>query len=276
MLKEQRCFGGVQGTYRHHSKVLGCSMQFAVFVPETFKGERAPVLYFLSGLTCTPENFTTKAGAQQHASEHGIILVVPDTSPRGLELPGEHDSYDFGSGAGFYLDATVPPYSEHYRMHRYVTEELPALLGPSFPVDLERESIFGHSMGGHGALVLALRHPERYKSVSAFSPISAPSDCPWGQKAFSAYLGPNREAWAEWDATRLLEHSGYPRPILVDQGLQDEFLAEQLKPESLESAAARMGASVTVRRHPGYDHSYFFIQTFMGDHIRWHAEALKD
>ncbi|MBC7171809.1 MAG: S-formylglutathione hydrolase [Polyangiaceae bacterium] len=273
-LREARCFGGIQGAYRHESSATGTAMDFSVYRPPAAERGPVPVLYFLSGLTCTAENFTTKAGAQRYAAEHGIALVAPDTSPRGLDLPGEHESYDFGSGAGFYVDATEPRYREHYRMATYVVDELPALIEPRFGLDGARRGIFGHSMGGHGALVLALRHPERYRSVSAFAPIVAPSRVPWGQKAFRGYLGEESPRWAENDATELIAHSAWRRPILIDQGDGDEFLERELKPALFSDACERAGVSLTLRMQPGYDHSYYFIATFVGDHIAYHAAQL--
>jgi S-formylglutathione hydrolase len=248
-------------------------MRFSVFVPGA-ANQRFPVLYFLSGLTCTDENFSTKAGAQRYAAEHGIALVIPDTSPRSVNLPGEDDSYDFGSGAGFYVDATVEPWRRHYRMYTYLPEELPRLVAQHFPVDTDRQGIFGHSMGGHGALVVALRNPDEFKSVSAFSPISSPMRCPWGQKALSGYLGNDESTWREYDATELIRMRGYDRPILVDQGMADEFLVEQLKPELLEAACREANVPLSLNRREGYDHSYYFIATFVGEHIAWHARAL--
>lgn len=273
---EHRCFGGVQGYYRHESSETGTPMRFAVFLPPAAASGPVPVLYFLAGLTCTEENFTVKAGAQRRAAELGLALVMPDTSPRGTDLPGEHDNYDFGSGAGFYVDATEAPWSVHYRMYSYVTRELPALIEEHFEVDPERCGIFGHSMGGHGALICALRNPEAYRSVSAFAPIASPMHCPWGEKAFKGYLGPQRAAWRAWDATALIEDGHRVSDILVDQGLADTFLASQLMPERLEQACARAGQPLTLRRHPGYDHSYFFIATFVADHLEWHAARLRD
>lgn len=275
-LKKHACFGGVQGVYRHPSAETGTAMDFAVYVPpQAAAGGKLPVLYFLSGLTCNWENFTVKAGAQRYAAEHGLILVAPDTSPRGLDLPGEHDSYDFGSGAGFYVDATQEPWAKNYRMYSYVTQELPGLIAAEFPADPVRQGIAGHSMGGHGALVCALRNPGKYRSVSAFSPIVAPSQVPWGQKALGQYLGPDRQAWQAYDATSLVESTAWDRPILIDQGTADEFLTEQLRPELLVGAAAATGIPLNVRHQPGYDHSYYFIASFIGDHIRHHAEQLR-
>jgi S-formylglutathione hydrolase len=272
---EHRSFGGVQGYYRHESTETGTPMRFAVFLPPAAASGPVPVLYFLAGLTCTEENFTVKAGAQRRAAELGLALVMPDTSPRGTDLPGEHDNYDFGSGAGFYLDATEAPWSVNYRMYSYVTRELPALVEEHFDVDAARSGIFGHSMGGHGALVCALRNPGRYRSVSAFAPICAPTHCPWGEKAFTGYLGPQRAAWRGWDAAALIEDGHRAPGILVDQGLADSFLATQLMPERLEQACASAGQPLTLRRHAGYDHSYFFIATFVADHLEWHAARLR-
>jgi S-formylglutathione hydrolase len=273
---EHRCFGGVQGYYRHESTETGTPMRFAVFLPPAAASGPVPVLYFLAGLTCTEENFTVKAGAQRRAAELGLALVMPDTSPRGLDLPGEHDNYDFGSGAGFYVDATAAPWAVNYRMYSYVTRELPALVEEHFAIDAARSGIFGHSMGGHGALVCALRNPDAYRSVSAFAPISAPMHCPWGEKAFTGYLGPHRAAWRAWDASALIEDGHRVPGILVDQGLADSFLASQLMPERLEQACAAAGQPLSLRRHPGYDHSYFFIATFVADHLEWHAARLRD
>lgn len=273
-LAEQRCFGGTMGFYSHESRATGGTMRFSVFRPAG--AGPFPVLTWLAGLTCTEETFMIKAGAQRLAAEHGLLLVAPDTSPRGHNLPGEAEAWDFGVGAGFYLDAAQAPWSAHWRMESYVVDELNALVTAHFPVDPARQGLFGHSMGGHGALTLALRHPQRWRSVSAFAPISAPMRCPWGEKAFTGYLGPDRSRWAEHDATQLLQSRGpLPCPLLVDQGLADKFLEEQLKPELLEEAAASAGQEVILRRHEGYDHSYWFIQTFMADHLAHHARALK-
>ncbi len=274
-LGEHRCFGGVQGYYRHESAETGTPMRFAVFLPPAAESGPVPVLWFLSGLTCTEENFTVKAGAQRRAAELGLALVMPDTSPRGTDLPGEHDSYDFGSGAGFYLDATEAPWSVNYRMYSYVTRELPALVEENFAVDGARAGLCGHSMGGHGALVSALRNPGRFRSVSALAPIAAPMRCPWGQKAFSGYLGPRRDAWRAWDSTALIEDGHRLPELLVDQGLADTFLESQLMPGRLEQACAAAGIPLALRRHAGYDHSYFFIATFIADHLEWHAARLR-
>lgn len=274
-VSETRCFGGVQGVYRHDSTETGTPMRFAVYRPPQAERGPVPVLWWLSGLTCTEENVTVKAGAQRTAAEHGLMLVAPDTSPRGLDLPGEHDAYDFGSGAGFYVDATEAPWSAHYRMYSYVRDELPALVAAHFPMDPARQGIFGHSMGGHGALVLALRNPDRYRSVSAFAPIVAPTRVPWGEKAFTGYLGHDRAAWTAYDATALVVDTAWRGPILVDQGDADTFLGTQLTPDVFRDAAHAAGVHVTLRMQPGYDHSYFFIATFIGDHIAHHAAALR-
>ena len=270
-----KTFEGWQLTIEHASEACGCPMRFAIYLPPQAERQAVPAMYWLSGLTCTEDNFMTKAGAQRYAAECGIALVAMDTSPRGLGLPGEDDSYDFGTGAGFYVNATEAPWKDHYRMYDYVVEELPALVAAEFPVDAERAGIFGHSMGGHGALVAALRNPQRYRSVSAFSPICAPTTCPWGQKAFSGYLGADQEQWKQYDAHLLVAAAKPgPAPILVDQGTADGFLEEQLKPWALEQACREAGYPLTLRLQAGYDHSYFFIATFMGDHIRHHARAL--
>ena len=247
-------------------------MRVAVFLPPRAKSERVPVLYWLSGLTCTEENFTVKAGAQRVAAELGLALVVPDTSPRGLNIPGEADSYDFGLGAGFYVDATEAPWSTGYRMYSYVTRELPAWIAASFPIDTARAAIFGHSMGGHGALTIALKNPQAYKSVSAFAPIVSPMRVPWGEKALTGYLGQDRSRWREYDATALIEDRGWDGPpILVDQGTKDQFLENQLKPELLKEACERRGVALDLRLREGYDHSYYFIATFVEEHLRYHA-----
>jgi S-formylglutathione hydrolase len=272
---EQRAFGGLQGFYEHASAACGGPMRFAVYQPPAaLRGARVPVLYYLAGLTCTEETFVIKAGAQRVAAELGVAIVTCDTSPRAARHPGDDASWDFGQGAGFYVDATEAPWASTYRMHAYVTEELRALVEARFPLDGARRGIFGHSMGGHGALVLALRHPELYRSVSAFAPIVAPSQVPWGEKAFTGYLGVDRAAWQAWDATALLATARLPGTPLVDQGLADKFLERELRPELLEAACARVGQPLRLRRHEGYDHSYYFIATFVEDHLRHHAEAL--
>jgi S-formylglutathione hydrolase len=271
---EQRCFGGVQGFYTHASTSTGTDMRVGVYVPPHAPGAKLPVLYYLAGLTCTEETFAIKAGAQRRAAELGLVLVTLDTSPRGLDLPGDSASWDFGAGAGFYVDATEAPWATNYRMYSYVVEELPRVIEASFPVS-DRRSIFGHSMGGHGALVIALRNPERYRSVSAFAPISNPAAVPWGHKAFGHYLGPDQGRWAAYDASLLMASTAYRGELLVDQGLRDQFLTEQLRPEALEAAARAAGQRLTLRRHADYDHSYWFIQTFVADHLDWHAERLR-
>lgn len=267
--------GGTQEVWSHASDTLGCDMRFAVYLPPQVGGAPCPVLYWLSGLTCTEENFIAKAGAQRLAAEHGLMLVAPDTSPRGVNLPGEDDAYDFGSGAGFYVNATVKPWSRHYHMYDYVTQELPELIHAHFPTQRDREGIFGHSMGGHGALIAHLKNPGRYRSVSAFAPICHPVACPWGEKAFSGYLGDDRAIRAEYDATELLRRDGSDLPILIDQGDADGFYPEQLQPEALREACREREVELTLRFQGGYDHSYYFIATFMGDHIAHHAAALK-
>ena len=272
---EQACFGGTIGFYSHASTETGTEMRFSVFVPPNASARPLPALYFLAGLTCTEETFMIKAGALRHAAELGLVLVAPDTSPRGLGLPGEEDSWDFGTGAGFYLDAEAEPWRQNYRMYSYVTRELPALVEANFPVDAARRGVSGHSMGGHGALVIALRNPQAYRSVSAFAPICNPVGVPWGEKAFGNYLGPDRARWAGWDASVLMRASRLPGAILVDQGLNDQFLAAQLRPDALEAAAASSGQELVLRRHEGYDHSYWFIQSFIEDHLKWHAEKLR-
>ncbi|WP_061288108.1 S-formylglutathione hydrolase [Azotobacter vinelandii] len=276
LLSSQKSFGGRHDRYRHRSATLQCDMAFAVYLPpQAGQGGRLPVLYWLSGLTCTDENFMQKAGAHRLAAELGLVLVAPDTSPRGAGVPGDPDgAWDFGHGAGFYLNATQEPWARHYRMHDYVVHELPALIEASFPVS-DRRGISGHSMGGHGALVCALRNPGRYRSLSAFAPIANPIDCPWGEKAFSRYLGADRETWKGWDACELLAGARERLPILVDQGDADGFLADQLKPEALRVAASAAGHPLTLRLQPGYDHSYYFIASFIDDHLRHHAVGLN-
>jgi S-formylglutathione hydrolase len=274
-LSQNQCFGGMQSVCRHDSIETRCAMRFGVYLPPQAHTGRVPVLYWLSGLTCTEENFITKAGAQRVAAELGLAIIAPDTSPRGLDIPGEADSYDFGTGAGFYVDATEAPWSQGYRMYSYVTQELFDLVAATFPVDLARAGIFGHSMGGHGALTIALKNPSRFKSVSAFAPIASPARCPWGEKALTGYLGPDRNQWREYDATSLIEDRGWTGPaLLVDQGTQDQFLQDQLKPEMLEEACKRRGVALDLRMQPGYDHSYYFIASFIEDHLRFHARHL--
>jgi S-formylglutathione hydrolase len=274
-IEEHRCFEGVQSVHAHDAQETRCRMRFALYLPPQARTGRVPVLYWLSGLTCTEENFSTKAGAQRVAAELGVALVVPDTSPRGLGLPGEADAYDFGLGAGFYVDATQAPWSAGYRMYSYVTRELPALVEAAFPLDPDRRGIFGHSMGGHGALVIALRNPQRYRSVSAFAPIAAPTRSPWGRKAFSGYLGTDEQAWREYDASALVEARGWVGPpILIDQGTADAFLATQLMPDRFAAACGRAGVALDLHMREGYDHSYWFIATFVEGHLRHHARYL--
>ncbi|WP_366656710.1 S-formylglutathione hydrolase [Fodinicurvata sp. EGI_FJ10296] len=279
LVSENRSFGGWHRRFSHRSEVLNCDMTFAAFLPPQAETETVPVFWWLSGLTCTDENFMQKAGAHRVAADLGIAIVCPDTSPRGTDLPGEHDSYDLGSGAGFYVNATREPWSRHYRMFDYVAAELPDVVGGLLPVDPMRAAISGHSMGGHGALVLALRQPGRYRSVSAFAPIVNPMDCPWGEKAFTAYLGDDREEWEAYDACALVEagaKAGNPRqPLFIDQGEADGFLDEQLKPERLEDVCEKHDHPLMMRRQTGYDHSYFFIASFIEDHLRYHGEHLR-
>ncbi|RAP63666.1 S-formylglutathione hydrolase [Achromobacter sp. HZ01] len=277
LISQHRCFGGWQRYYRHESAQIGLPMRFSVYLPSQAEQGPVPVLFYLAGLTCTEETFMIKAGAQRLAAELGVMLVAPDTSPRGANVPGEDENWDLGTGAGFYVDATTPAWRTHYRMYSYVTEELHAIVtGGALPGDASRTGIFGHSMGGHGALVLALRNPAKFRSVSAFAPIAAPSLCPWGKKAFGAYLGADVQDWAAYDASALMRQARQPFPggILIDQGESDQFLAEQLYPEVFEQACAAAGQPLTLRRHEGYDHGYYFISTFIEDHIRFHVERL--
>ncbi|MGI4813160.1 MAG: S-formylglutathione hydrolase [Janthinobacterium lividum] len=285
LISEHLSCGGVQRFYRHTSVTLGLPARFGVFLPPAAlphtaalaaATQRVPALFYLAGLTCTDETFAMKAGAQRYAAQHGIALVTPDTSPRGAGMPHEADAWDFGVGAGFYLDATQAPWASHYRMYSYIVDELRQTIERELPIDGARLGVFGHSMGGHGALVLGLRRPDLFRSVSAFAPIAAPSDCPWGQKAFTGYLGADRSAWASYDASALVSGSSMPRSreILIDQGLADPFLAEQLLPERFETACAAVGQTLNLRRHAGYDHSYYFISSFIADHLAHHARAL--
>ncbi|QTN46285.1 S-formylglutathione hydrolase [Ectopseudomonas mendocina] len=275
IVSSNKSFGGWHKRYKHRSSSLNCDMVFAVYLPpQAEQGAKLPVLYWLSGLTCTDENFMQKAGAQRMAAELGLIIVAPDTSPRGQGVADDaHGAYDFGFGAGFYVNATQEPFARHYRMYDYVVQELPALIESNFPVSGKR-GIAGHSMGGHGALICALKNPGRYQSVSAFSPISNPMNCPWGEKAFSLYLGDERSRWREWDASVLIAEADEKLPILVDQGDRDDFLEGQLKPQALQAAAKAAGHPLTLRMQPGYDHSYYFIASFIDDHLRHHADAL--
>ncbi|MBB3800243.1 S-formylglutathione hydrolase [Xanthomonas arboricola] len=272
-IEHRACFGGWQDVYRHQSQTLNCSMQVGVYLPPQAADGPLPVLYWLSGLTCTEQNFISKAGAQRYAAEHGVILVAPDTSPRGDDV-ADADGYDIGKGAGFYVDATEQPWAVHYRMYDYVVNELPALIEANVATTGAR-AISGHSMGGHGALTIALKNPGRYRSVSAFSPIVAPSLVPWGEKAFAQYLGDDRATWKAYDATALIAQAQERLPLLIDQGDADEFLQNQLKTTLFEDAANAAGYPVTVRMQPGYDHSYYFIASFIGEHIAHHAAALR-
>jgi len=277
LLSEHACFGGVQRFYQHASTVIGLPMRFSVYLPPQASSQTVPAVMYLAGLTCTEETFMAKAGAQRVAAELGLALIAPDTSPRGAGVPGEAESWDFGVGAGFYLDATQAPWSRHYRMDTYLISELLPLLAPALPVDAQRLGISGHSMGGHGALTLALRHPGLFKSVSAFAPICAPTQCPWGHKAFAGYLGADTTHWAAHDASVLMSEcrtAPYPAGILIDQGLADKFLPTQLNPHLFEAACAKAGQPLTLRRHAGYDHGYYFISTFMADHLAHHAQTL--
>lgn len=272
-MERHACFDGWQDVYRHQSAVLGCTMNFSVFFPKQAQERRLPVLYWLSGLTCTEQNFITKAGAQRYAAEHQVVLVAPDTSPRGDDV-ADDAGYDLGKGAGFYVNATEHPWAAHYRMYDYVVSELPSLVEAEFSVSDVR-SVSGHSMGGHGALIVALKNPSRYRSVSAFSPIVAPSQVPWGEKSFGAYLGANREEWKQYDACELIKSAKERLPLLVEQGGADEFLDAQLRPELLQAACDSVGHPLTLRVHPGFDHSYYFISSFIGEHIAYHARALR-
>ena len=279
LLSEHACCGGVQRFYKHESSSIGLPMRFSVFLPaQAVTGERVPALIYLAGLTCNEETFMTKAGAQRRAAELGIALIAPDTSPRDAGISGERDAWDFGWAASFYLDATQAPWSKHYRMETYLTQELVSVIGEHLPIDTQRLGLFGHSMGGHGALTLALRHSELFKSLSAFAPICAPAQCPWGQKAFTGYLGGDRNDWLQHDATAIMgekRSAPYPDGILIDQGLADKFLEAQLHPHLFEDACQSVGQPLTLRRHTGYDHGYYFISTFINDHLDHHAQILK-
>ncbi|WP_137680248.1 S-formylglutathione hydrolase [Aurantiacibacter suaedae] len=269
-----RAYGGTQGVYKHASSATGTEMTFAVYVPEHAEGAKLPVLFYLSGLTCTHANVMEKGEYRAACAEHGIVFVCPDTSPRGDDVPDD-EGYDFGKGAGFYVNATQEPWATHFHMRDYVENELPALVAENFPVDMDRQGITGHSMGGHGALTISLRNPGRYKSTSAFAPIVSPLNCPWGEKALTGYIGADKAAWREYDACALIADGARLPDILVDQGTGDNFLEEQLKTHLLEEAVAAAGMSATIRMQEGYDHSYYFISTFMADHVAWHAERLK-
>ncbi|MHA3050013.1 S-formylglutathione hydrolase [Acinetobacter sp. ANC 4639] len=271
-IEHQASFSGWQDVYKHDSSSLNCAMNFAIYIPEHESGEKLPVLYWLSGLTCTEQNFITKAGVQQFAAQHKIIIVTPDTSPRG-ECVANVEDYDLGQGAGFYLNATQQPWSKHYQMYDYIVNELPTLIEQNFPVS-DKRGIFGHSMGGHGALTIALKNPTRYHSVSAFSPIVTPSQVPWGQKAFTAYLGPDQESWKAYDASELLQQFGTSLPILIDQGLADSFLNTQLHPQHFSEIAKQKNIDLTLNLRENYDHSYYFIASFIGQHIEFHSKIL--
>jgi len=275
LLSEHGCYGGVQQFYKHASHETRATMRFSVYLPPQSRTAKVPVLFFLAGLTCTEETFPIKGHAQYLAAELGLMLVAPDTSPREPRLPGDADNWDFGQGAGFYVDATEAPWSTNYRMYSYVTRELPEVVAANLPALAGVAGIFGHSMGGHGALTCALRNPLRYQSVSAFAPIAAPRQCPWGQKAFTNYLGKDSGTWGEYDASDLVARKRFPGPILIDQGTADQYLVEQLQIEKFSAAAAKSGQSLNLRMQPGYDHGYYFIQTFMADHLRHHAAFLK-
>lgn len=276
LISEHACHGGVQRFYRHHSAAIGLPMRFSVFLPPQVEQGKVPALFYLAGLTCNEETFMTKAGAQRVAAQLGMMLIAPDTSPRGANVPGETDNWDLGVGAGFYVDATTAPWSQHYRMYSYILE-LYELVAREFPVQVDSIGITGHSMGGHGALVMALRNPERFKSVSAFAPVCAPSQCPWGMKAFTAYLGNDQANWQQYDASALMARSKTPFPggILIDQGLSDKFLTDQLFPEAFEAACQQAEQPLELRRQSGYDHSYYFISTFIEAHLQFHARQLK-
>lgn len=274
LVNQSACFGGTVEFYKHQSVACNGEMKFSVYQPPQAKSEAVPVLYFLSGLTCTEENFMVKSGVQQFAAKHGLLIVAPDTSPRQAGIAGEEDDWDFGTGAGFYVDATQAPWNQNYRMYSYVTQELPALLAEQFSVKPDRQGVFGHSMGGHGALVCAFRNPTQYRSVSAFAPIAAPMQCPWGQKAFTNYLGSDQTHWKEYDASQLVLTQSFNGTILIDQGTADAFLEKQLKPEVFAQSCAEVGQPLNLRYQANYDHSYYFIATFMEDHIRHHADRL--
>ena len=277
-IEKHKCFGGSLAVYEHDSVVLGCSMKFSIFLPPQVKDNDVPLLTFLSGLTCTHDNFTTKAGAYEIAAQLGLAVLAPDTSPRGDDVPDDADSYDFGKGAGFYLNATQDPWAKNFQMEDYIVKEINALVSNNFPVLQDKQGLSGHSMGGHGALSLALKYPDQYQSISAFSPIVAPSQVPWGQKAFRGYIGDDEQEWLKHDSCALMAEAStrgdYPE-ILIDQGTGDQFLDEQLKPHLFEQACAKVGQKLNLRLQDGYDHSYIFIQSFINDHLRHHADILK-
>ncbi|MFA5960883.1 MAG: S-formylglutathione hydrolase [Tatlockia sp.] len=277
LIETHGCFGGIQSVYAHYSPTTKCTMRFGLFLPPQAQKHKVPVVYWLSGLTCNEQNFITKAGAQRTAAELGLALVTPDTSPRGVDVPGDNASYDLGLGAGFYVDATELPWSTHYQMASYVSEELPPLLAQAFPLDKEAVGLFGHSMGGHGALTLALKKPKQFRSVSAFSPICAPTHCSWGQNAFTHYLGKDKTAWQAYDACALIKTRGWANArILIDQGEDDPYLKEQLKPELFQEACLNASVNLTLRMHKGYDHSYYFIASFIDSHLAFHANYLRE
>ena len=273
-IANNKVFGGWQKRYQHRSEILACNMVFSVYVPPQAASAPVPLLYWLSGLTCNDQNFVTKAGAQRYAAEHGVVIVAPDTSPRGDDVPDD-DCWDFAQGAGFYVHATESPWNRHFRLYDYIVDELPSLVNATQAVDAQRCGIFGHSMGGHGALTIALKNPGRYQSVSAFAPICSPMHCPWGEKALAAYLGDNRDNWRDYDSCALIAQAQQRLPLLIDQGAADEFLTQQLKPELLQAACQQYQHPLTLRLHEGYDHSYYFISSFIGDHIKHHADALR-
>ncbi|WP_238364403.1 S-formylglutathione hydrolase [Mesobacterium pallidum] len=275
VVSTNHAYGGTQGVYKHTSSVTGTEMTFSVFVPVHDEGEKLPVVWYLSGLTCTHANVTEKGEYRAMCARHGLIFVAPDTSPRGEGVADDPEgAYDFGLGAGFYVNATEEPFAQHYRMRDYIEDELPALIAAEFPADMERQGIMGHSMGGHGALTIGLRNPDRFKAISAFAPIVSPLNCPWGEKALTGYIGPDKATWRDYDACALIEDGARFPDLLVDQGTADGFLEEQLKPDLLKTTCAAAGQSLTLRMQDGYDHSYYFISTFMGDHLEWHAARL--
>lgn len=276
LLAENKIFGGWQKQYKHRSSATQCDMVFSIYLPAAAEQGPVPVLYWLSGLTCTDQNFVTKSGFQRYAAEHGIAVVAPDTSPRGEDVPDDAEgAWDFGLGAGFYVSATEAPWNTHYHMYEYIVDELPALVNEHFPIDASRQSISGHSMGGHGALTIALKNATNYRSVSAFAPIVSPMNCPWGHKALGLYIGDNKEDWQQYDSCYLAEHAdNHDLALFIDQGLADNFLEEQLKPELMEAACQKTGRELVLRQHEGYDHSYYFIASFIGEHIAYHAKHL--